>query len=125
MWSINPLVDIYNPEWNPLQLYYQCPPLYIVHVYVHVYIACTPSRQWDGHPLGLGLVAEDKFSEFHADCNSVIITFVPSSQKFRIYNYILCSSFVIQHPEREFIICTSYLEIYNEVSVYVHVYVCM
>ena len=27
------------------------------------------------------------------------------------------TAFVMQHPEREFIICTSYLEIYNEVSI--------
>ena len=53
------------------------------------------SWQWDGYPLGLGLVAEDKLSDFS------------------------CTSFVMQHPEREFIICTSYLEIYNEVSVHV------
>lgn len=52
---------------------------------------------------------------------------VHGSEPFNYQAYVFINVSYIQHPEREFLICTSYLEIYNEVSLHVNIiimYVC-
>ena len=38
-----------------------------------IYMVCL-SRQWDGYPLGLGLVVEDKPTDFHTTCMYGMLT---------------------------------------------------